>query len=68
MKTPRVEISFNEAIGMYTAEEHGHEGLCAAFGRTPEEAMARLQLAKSLFTDCELCKAERAAVDLAERN
>ena len=56
MTTPAIKITFNEDTGFFTAEERG-KGLYVSFGKTPEEAMARLEFAKTLWSDCELCKA-----------
>jgi hypothetical protein len=56
MKRNEVAVSFDEAIGMYRAEERLANGLCSAFGATPEEAKAKLSFAKSLWSGCRLCR------------
>jgi hypothetical protein len=54
MKTSRIQITFNEEMGCYAAEESG-PGLCVAFGESPEEAVAKLEFAKTLRAECEIC-------------
>ena len=58
MTKPRVRIRFDAKTKQYTAEEMIDGGLYGAFGATPEEAMAGLELMKSITSDCELCRAE----------
>lgn len=58
MRTPGVKISFDEKIGLYTAEDHG-SGLCLALGRTPDEARAMLELVRSRWSDCPKCNPGR---------
>jgi hypothetical protein len=59
MRKPEIRITFDAGTKLYAAEETIGEGICGAFGRTPEEAMARLELAKALTSDCELCQEGR---------
>ena len=62
MTTPGIKITFNEDMGCYTAEEPG-PGSCVAFGKTPEEAVAKLEFAKTLWADCESCRSEDASAE-----
>ena len=59
MTKPGIQIRFDAETKQYTAEEWVDGGLYGAFGATPEQAMAGLELMKSLTADCELCRAER---------
>lgn len=56
MKSAKITVTFNEDAGLYAAEETDGVANFMAFGQTPEEAMERLDLAKSLTCDCELCQ------------
>jgi predicted RNase H-like HicB family nuclease len=52
MSANEVETRYDEHIGMYIAVAP-KQNYCTAFGRTPEEALARLELAVSLWFDSE---------------
>lgn len=45
-----VETRYDAECGLYVAVAPG-DNFCTAFGKTPEEARARLELARSLWFD-----------------
>ena len=59
MTKPRIRTTFDATTKQCTAEETADGAIYCAFGSTPEEAIARLELAKALTSDCELCREER---------
>jgi hypothetical protein len=59
MTKPGIRITFDSQTGQYTAHQEVHGGLYGGFGTTPEAAIARLELAKSRWSNCELCRQER---------
>ena len=59
MTKPGIQIRFDTTTKLYNAEEAVDGAIYGAFGATPEEAMARLELVKALTSSCELCRDER---------
>lgn len=58
MKKPDIEISFDEQMGSYKAEDRGY-GLCTGFGNTPDEAVAWLEELKTRMVGRECCESAR---------
>ena len=52
MSANRIETRYDERLGMYVAVAP-NRAYCTGFGKTPEEARARLELAISLWFDSE---------------
>ena len=52
MSAKKVETRYDQRLGMYVAVAPDWS-FCTGFGKTPEEAHARLQLAVSLWFDSE---------------